>query len=147
MPISKTRNHKNGKDEVGLLAFGSSGPWEVAIDETLAGPTHYFAQIEGPSVYLYVEIPTTELVDEAIDFLAVQRNTRAKPVGKNGTMNVFKTDNTQVSVVKDDEFSDRYFLVVEAKSGPQVRLTVTDKDLHHLVEALRSAKEDLEDGD
>jgi hypothetical protein len=145
MSVSRTRNHKDGRDEVGLLAFGSSGPWEVAIDEALAGPARHFAQIEGPSVYLYVEIPSAELVDQAIDFLTVQRDTPTKSVGTNGTMSVFKDADAHVSLVKDDEFEDRYFLVVEAESGPLVRLTVTGEDLNHLAKALRSVKEDLQD--
>jgi hypothetical protein len=146
MPASRNRNPKSGKDEVGLLAFGSSGPWEVAIDETLTGPARHFAQIEGPSLYLYFEIPSVELVDEAIAFLAVQRNSPTNPVLKDGTLSVVKNADARVSLIRDDEFGDRYFLVIQAKSGPLIRLTVTDDDLRHLVEALHSAKEDLEDG-
>jgi hypothetical protein len=145
MPISGNRDQKMGKDDIGLLAFGSSGPWEVSIDETLSGPERHFAQIEGPLVYLYFEIPTVELVADALDFLAVQQDVRTKLLTKNGTLSIIKNADTQVLLVKDDEFNDRYFLVIESKSGPVVRFTITDADLSNITKALRHAKEDLED--
>ena len=147
MSVSRTPNQKKGKDEVGLLAFGSSGPWEVAIDETLARPARHFAQIEGPSVYLYFEIPSVELVDQVIDFLAVHRNPRADSATTSETLCVVKNANAQVSLIRDDEFDDRFFLAVQATSGPLVRLTLTTDDLHHIANALRCTKEDLDDND
>jgi hypothetical protein len=148
MPVSRHRDQKESKEGIGLRAFGSSGPWEVAIDETLSGPARHFAQIEGPSVYLYFEIPTIALIEDAIDFLvAPSRDARAKSFTKNGTLNIVKNADAQVSLTRDDEFDDRYFLVIEAKSGPLVRFTITDGDLGHIAKALRDAKEDLEDAD
>jgi len=146
MPIS--RHQRESKEGIGLLALGSSGPWEVAIDESLSGPTRRFAQIEGPSVYLYFEIPTVDLIDDAINFLADHsRDAQTRPLVKNGTLNVVKNADVQVCLTKDDEFNDRFFLVIEAKSGPLVRFTITDDDLRHLVKALRDAKDDLENAD
>jgi hypothetical protein len=146
MPISK--HHGESKEGVGLLALGSSGPWEVAIDESLSGPARRFAQIEGPSVYLYFEIPTVQLIDDALDFLgAHSRDAQTRVFAKNGTLSLVKNADTQVCLIKDDEFDDRYFLVIEARSGPLVRFTITDDDLRHLVKALRDAKDDLEAAD
>jgi hypothetical protein len=139
MRTSKNRDHKNGKEDTGLLALGSSGSWEVAIDETLTAPTRYFAQIEGPSIYLYFQIPTPELIESALGFIGHSADGHATP--RNGDLRI----GDGISLVKDDEFDDRFFLVIEAKSGPVVRFTIADDDLSHLVHALRSAKEDLHD--
>jgi hypothetical protein len=146
MPVSRQRDHKESKDGVGLLALGVSGPWEVAIDETLAGPRRYFAQIEGPSVYLYFELATVKAIDEALDFFSVHpRDARAKPFDKNGKLSVAKNADAQISLTRDNEYDDRYFLVIEAKSGPHVQFTIADDDLSHIVKALRDAKDNLAD--
>src|SRR5437773_2194336 len=81
--------------QTGLLALGSSGPWEVAIDETLSGPARYFAQIEGPSVYLYFEIPAVKLVEDVLDFLD-PRVAATKPATENGTLSVIKNAGVHV---------------------------------------------------
>jgi hypothetical protein len=47
-------------ENLGLLANGSSGSWEVSIDESVSGTERWFAQIEGPSLWLYFEIPSPE---------------------------------------------------------------------------------------
>ena len=144
MSTSRNRDQKRGKDAIGLLAFGSSGPWEVAIDETLSGPARYFAQIEGPSVYLYFEIPAVELVEKALAYLEVRGGVRTKPITGDGALNLGNNSDAQVSLVRDDEFEDRYFLVVEAQAGTVIRFTITDEDLAHIAKALRNALEDLE---
>jgi hypothetical protein len=74
IPASRHRDQKESKEGIGLLALGSSGPWEVAIDETMSGPARYFAQIEGPALYLYFEIPTIELIEDVLDFLVVHES-------------------------------------------------------------------------
>ena len=57
-------------EPLGLLANGSSGPWEFSVDETISGNERWFAQIEGPSVYISFEIPSPAIVGEAVRFLA-----------------------------------------------------------------------------
>jgi hypothetical protein len=49
-------------EDLGLLAIGSSGPWEVSVDETISGTERWFAQIEGPSISIYFEIPSPSIV-------------------------------------------------------------------------------------
>ena len=148
MPVSKSKDHKEGKAEVGLLAFGASGRWEVAIDETLSGPSRYFAQIEGPSVYLYFELATVKTIDEAIDFFSAHAtNARSQPFDKLGKLSIAKKSDPQISLIKDDEYDDRYFLTIEAKSGLHVQFTIVGEDLSHIVNALEDAKDDLEDNE
>jgi hypothetical protein len=151
LSASKHRDQKGSEESVGLLALGASGPWEVAIDETLTGPARYFAQIEGPSVCLYFSLATgkaNKAIEEALDFFVHSRNSGAKAFADSGaTLSLAKNADTKISLTRDDESDDRYFLVIEAKSGLRIQLTVADDDLNHIVNALQDAKDDLENDD
>jgi len=128
------------------MAIGSSGSWEIAIDQTTSGPERFFAQIDGPSVFLYFEIPSLEIIDEAIEFLTASSGNgekNAAPAARGGTLALGTSKSTHVKLVRDDEFSDRYFLVIEPKDGTLVRVTVTNDDLTHMIDALRQVREDL----
>jgi len=57
-------------ENLGLLAIGSSGRWEISIDEAISGTERWFAQIEGPLIWLYFEIPSPEVISKEIRFLA-----------------------------------------------------------------------------
>jgi hypothetical protein len=133
------------KASVGLLAVGSSGRWEIAIDETTSGPQRWFAQIEGPAVYLYFEISSLEIIDQAIEFVtAAGGDADAAPAARGDTLALGTSKSTPVKLVRDDEFSDRYFLVIEPKDGAVVRFTVATHDLAHVIDALRQVKQDME---
>lgn len=54
---------------VGLVANGSSGPWDFAVDETITQTARWFAHVEGPGVYLYFEIQSLKIVDRIIKFI------------------------------------------------------------------------------
>ena len=139
----------NRKESIGLLACGSSGRWAIDIDETNSGRDRWFAQIEGPSIYLYFEIPSLEIVDQAIRFLTEcqgKGGRNAVPIARNSSLSLGIDALTRVNLIRDDEFTDRYFLVIESKSGSHVRFTVTGDDLKNVTEALRQAKEDIEGG-
>jgi hypothetical protein len=139
-----TRQHGS----IGLTAIGSSGAWEIAIDQTTAGTVRWFAQIEGPAVSLYFEIPSLEVIDRTLEFLTRFRSIipgkNAAQAAADGTLVLGTSKFPCVELVRDDEFGDRYFLVLEPKRGLVVRFTVTGDDLTHLIDALRQAKEDLE---
>jgi hypothetical protein len=131
---------------VGLMAIGSCGSWEVAIDQSAAGRDRWFAQIDGPSVYLYFEIQSPNIIHQATTFFTQGTPGRNGPHAARGKMLTLGTSKSApVNLIRDDEFTDRYFLVVEPKSGPLVRLTVAGDDLAHLIGALRQAIEDLGD--
>ncbi len=136
----------NEEESIGLMAIGSSGPWEIAIDQTISGPDRWFAQIEGPSVYFYFEIPSLEIIDDAIELLARGESaTNGAQTARDDTLTLGTNQSTQVNLVRDDEFDDRFFLVIEQKNGLLIRFTVTGEDLTHVMNALRQAKEDLGD--
>jgi hypothetical protein len=148
MAVSKqSRGRSTGRQgTTGLLANGCSGPWEIAIDQTISGPTQWFMQLEGPSVYLAFEVPSLALVDHELEFLGGlpgKSSRRAVMAGRNGTMVLGTSKIAPVSLVGDDEFSDRFFLVIQPKGGLIVRFTLAGDDLRHVVEALRQVREDI----
>jgi hypothetical protein len=57
------------EEALGLLANGSSGDWEVSIDQTTSGPARLLLEIEGRSVHLDFELPSLETIPKIIDFL------------------------------------------------------------------------------
>jgi hypothetical protein len=128
------------------MAIGSSGPWEIAIDQTTSGRDRWFAQIEGPSICLYFEIPALKTIDQAVRFLSeAPRPPRAGFANstRNGTLALGSSGMTSVGLIRDDEFTDRYFLVVESKGRTVVRLTVAGDDLTHLSGALGQVQEEI----
>jgi len=148
METSKHVVPKEKEGITGLVCFGSSGNWDVAIDESLSAPLRYYAQIEGPFAYLYFEIATVDFLKQALDFFAGgSQMTQAKHLADNAILKIAKSGDIQLSFRRDDEFNDRYFFVLEGKSGLHMRLTVTDDDLAQIAQAFRSALVDLEDAD
>lgn len=139
----------NDNASYGLAAIGSAGGWEVAIDQTTSGEQRWFAQIEGPSVYLYFEVESSDVIRKMLEFLTAQTNVGggsldvAAPL--NGELVLSKSTEEPVTLMRDDEFSDRYFLVVETASESIVRITIGDTDLKMLERALRQAREDLDE--
>src|SRR5882724_10702751 len=98
------RQNENGNDSQGLSAIGSAGGWEVAIDKTTSGTQRWFAQIEGPSVYLYFEIAAPDVIDEILDFLTERRKARNGSRGisrrTNGELLIGKSKDEPVTIVR-----------------------------------------------
>ena len=139
------------KNSAGLLAIGSSGSWEIAIDRTLSGLDRWFAQIEGPSVYLRFEIPALLVIEQAERFFAHGKvgkhinGKKASSAAARSGLALGTSKTTSVSLLQDDEFNDRFFLVVEQNGGLLARFAIHGSDVDHLVEALRQLKEDVAD--
>ena len=148
MAGSRTIQRDSGTqdEDLGLLANGSSGPWEFSVDETISGTERWFAQIEGPSAYVYFEIPSPSIVREAVEFLAPSRDLKPEShfsSRPHDTLSISKAGGVPVSLVRDDEYEDRYFMVVGPGDSPVVRFTFAGEDLRNLVEALRQAEQDI----
>jgi len=144
---------KRGDDDegLGLTALGSAGGWEFAIDETTSGAQRWFAQIEGPAVYLSFEIESPQVIDKVLEFLTEQRKAGSGAHGtsspRNWELAIGKSEAEPVTLVQDDEFPDRYFLVAQTDRKLVVRVTLGGGDLRMLESALRQAKEDLDGED
>ena len=147
MPVPKhSRTHVEDNETLGLLANGSSGQWDVAVDETTSGVDRWFLQIEGPSIGFYFEITSPGIVEEMLQFFE-ERCSKAnnKSTKKNGALVIRKDKSAPVTLMGDDEFADRYFFVVGRENRPMVRFELAGADLTSLIGALRQAMEDLEE--
>src|SRR5205807_382899 len=116
-----------GSPTLGLAANGSAGGWDVAIDETTAGEHKWFAQIEGPSVYLYFELPSPAAVGDLVRFLDQRSGIGNGPlppdsVGKGESLSVGSFGQSRVRLVWDDEYADRCFVVIGPSATATVRL-------------------------
>ncbi len=143
---SNPMSFQAGEENVGLLANGSSGPWEFSVDETISGNERWFAQIEGPSVYISLEIPSPDIVSQAVRFLAPPHDKERELIasaGGNGWLSISKSPGIPVFLVRDDEYEDRCFIVVGHDDSLVVRYSFAGDDLENLVEAMRQAYQDI----
>lgn len=131
-PIQQKKLANADEESFGLLAIGQMNEWEVVLDETVSSK-RFFAQIEGPSLYLHFEILSPDVVDKAIDFLGNQHP-------PSSTL-LIGTQKNPVCLIRDDE--SRYFLVIGKQASPLIRVTITGTDLKQILECLRQVKEDL----
>lgn len=150
MPVQRKQQGQPEIDNecLGLMANGSSGGWEVAVDESTKGPERWFVQLEGPSVSFSFEIPSPQTISQTLDFLGGRsspKGSNARLSGENGSLILGKHQQTPVILVRDDEYKDRYFLVIGQEADVVVRFTIAGKDLKGITEALRQTMEDLED--
>jgi hypothetical protein len=138
-----------GDETFGLLANGSSGQWEVAIDETTTGANRWFAQLEGPAMSFYFEIPSVDIVAQMLQFLesspAAKEQLPTRAGEGKGALVLSKDKKTPVTLVKDDEYGDRFFLVVGLMESPVVRFILAGTDAIQIADALKQVKEDLEE--
>jgi hypothetical protein len=135
-------------DRFGLVANGSSGVWDISINETIRGKEKWYADIEGPSVYLSFQLIDLDILDKMIAFLdrrasadASPRKTRSSEVEKELVIGSF--GQAPVSLIGDNEYEDRCFLVVGPKSGCCVRFPLWGEDTRMIFDALRQIREDV----
>ena len=152
-PVARSRNPEAGPDDekrqvIGLVANGSSGPWDIAIDEAIAQATRWFAQVEGPGVYLYFEIPSLKIVDRIIKFIKRQVDANKRlpsgPVAGNGSLRLGYFGRTPVALLWDEEDKNRCFFTIGTAIKPTLRITLSAGDLDDLVKALGQVRDDLE---
>lgn len=139
---------ENNNEAVGLMANGSSGGWEVSVDEATKGPERWFIQLEGPSAYFSFEIPSSETIATALKFLgggSSPKGAHGRFSPENGSLVLGKYQQTSVILVRDDEYEDRYFLMIGQDTDVVVRYTIAGQDLKDIREALRQASEDIEE--
>ena len=153
--MATTRNNRSTnqstKQSFGLLANGSSGTWDVAVDESTSGPNRWFAQIEGSSISFYFEIPSVDIVGKMLRFIEPRSAASKAPANgraeKSCSLVIGKDKKSPVTLVRDDEYDDRFFLVVGPMDSPTVRFTIAGADAVRIADALRQITEDLDDKD
>jgi hypothetical protein len=145
MEFPVNRNRVQSVKKWGLLANGSSGQWSIDIDESQDGAA-FTMQIDGPQAYVGFALRDLRVVAKLHSYLraglhpnqgAAQRMTNGVSLGRLGSMSV--------SIVQDDEFATRWFIIINGKADAVVRLTLDAADVEMLVEALQQVIEDLPD--
>jgi hypothetical protein len=58
-----------------------------------------------------------------------------------------KDKKTPITLVRDDEYEDRFFFVVGPTSSPIVRYAISGNDVANIVDALRQVAADFDDED
>jgi hypothetical protein len=138
--MGKQLKKQSAAVSMGLAAIGSDLGWEIALDES-SSPTaeEWVAQIEGPSMYLSFRVQSPCIIKEMVGFLVHADRTREELL-------LGKTKKESVTLARDDESDDRYFLIVQTESSV-TRVTFAGDDLKCLTNALRQASEDIADAD
>jgi hypothetical protein len=125
-------------ENLGLLANGASGRWDVSIDETTSGTGRWFAQIEGPSLWLSFEISSPAIITKLNQFLALPWT---KGENNEGRLELGDAQGAPVALVRDNEYQDRAFLIVGPGDAPIVRLAVAGEDWDNLVQPFRQLEQ------
>ena len=138
-------------EPVGLVANVSVGKWDIAIDQTLNGPEKWFAQIEGPSLYLYFQIGGPRTVECLVCFLEqhTSGDQHLSGNGKHGCDNELKLScpgNLPVAIFWDGEGVNRCYFSMGTSSDAHMRCGVFGDDLDDLTEALRQLSTQLNEG-
>jgi hypothetical protein len=68
---------------------------------------------------------------------------------QNGTipLSLGRTKKRPITLLKGDEYDDRFFLLVGSADRPTVRIVIAGPDLVKIAEAVQQVKEDLDDND
>jgi hypothetical protein len=132
---------------LGLLANGSSGRWDIAVDESLDG-NEWFMEIDGPQTYLVFQLVDLEVVRTALRFLRSPSGSEAIPRSDGGPgdldLTLGRFGSSSVSLVWDNEDFPRCFLVIIGPQGRYtLRLSLAGEDLEMFRDALRQVVEDL----
>lgn len=127
-------------DKVGLLANGGAEGWEISVDEMTSGPDKWFAQIEGPFVYLYFEIASPSTIEKLLRFLQAS-DVPATSGGEYIELGMF--NKISVKILRDDEYQDRYFLCVGDKGRETMRISLMRNDIKALSVATRQIYDEL----
>jgi hypothetical protein len=133
---------------VGLLANGSCRVWDVAIEESFDRDNEWSLEIDGPTVYLVLQLHDLDVISKVVDFLnerlsghPSQRPLRKSRAGE--SLLIGKFGQTSVELVWDNEEAARCFLVIGPRARSTLRVTLQEDDARMLLEALRQVADDL----
>ncbi len=127
-----------------LMAVGCSGPWHLNVDEAISGPDRWFMQIVGPGNSLYFEIEDTKIVTAMVEFFARPFAGRTAWDPATGVLILSRCGDAAISLTRDDEFEDRYFLSYGCTDGTRFELTIAGHNLTEFVNAVKNLEQDLD---
>ena len=128
---------KKMKKEIkwGLMACGRSGETSIDIDESISGPEIYELEISISRWSLRFRIDDPSIVN---DFLAFFENK------KDRILQLGQFNDNEVQILRDDEFSDRFFIVIDGSTG-RLDYTIAGRwEIDELIIALQQIIEDLQ---
>jgi len=144
------RKDEKPTGRVGLLANGSSGPWSIAVDESV-DRDEWSIEIDGPQVYLVFQLAELTTPLKALQFLQLEltaeraREPRRRQVGEDAlTLGHFGP--ASVSLVRDNEDFARCFLVIGPRARSTFRLSLDEEDIRRFTDALRQVVADIPEG-
>lgn len=117
----------------GCAAFGRSGEVFVHVNVTTARPARWELDIALPSFQLRFAIESSVAVIELHDFLTV---------GDADNLTIGLIAATPLTIIRDREFDDRFFLVLSTSDGA-IHYSVAGEILTDLIAALADAVSDL----
>lgn len=128
---------RRSKLETSLAAYGSAGGWTIQVDEAASEPPKWFAQVEGPSVELYIEINSPEVAKEAYQFLA------RRSESSHEDLRLGNLGRTSVTLRRRAESPNQCTLIVGSTGETVITLSFFGKDLQKIAEALEQVMRDL----
>jgi hypothetical protein len=133
---------------VGLIANGSAGSWDVAVDQTVAGYERWFLQLDSPSFDVYVLIQGPHIVENVLTFLERHQAPLAHVAGSQALqhdveIDVGSFDGSLVRFLWDEEGEGRLVIVISATDHCTLRYTASASDVRDLTEAFRQIRDDL----
>ena len=128
---------KSSNIQWGCAAVGRSGDVSIDVEEAIAGPARWQISIDVPQFLIHFDIPTPSIVASFVGFLD-----RHQKRATSGELLLGSLGGGEVSIVKDDEFNDRFWLRVSANDGG-VWYTLTGEEVDDWIAALREAAADL----
>lgn len=132
----------------GLLAFGSSGAWELTIDESLDEDDKWLAEIEGPNTYLAFSLKDLGVVRDALAYLLTRiLKSQNGPLSHSGPqlgLTLGRLGESTISLVWDNEPEfDRCFLIIGPAGDSVVRVSLVDNDIKMLTDAFQEVVDQL----
>jgi hypothetical protein len=128
-------------EDTGLVACGSSGAWDVSLDQTLGRPSHYFLELDGPREYIRFRLMARQSAASIHDYL--RRVEAVANVSDDGSLVVGIAGRSRIMLAWDDEHADRCFLIVGYGAHATVRITLLNDDVKAIAAALEQVVADM----
>jgi hypothetical protein len=131
---------------MGLLANGSSGRWDIAVDESL-DRDEWSMELDGRNTYLVFQLQDLSVIPRVLQFLqsgAAAKHAPGRHDGEEGgRLTLGRFGSEPVSLVWDNEDFQRCFLVVGARGLSTLRLSLEAEEIPMLIEALSQVVAEL----
>ena len=121
----------------GLRACGSSGRWQIDVDETHEG-NEWALQLESSQVYFRFAIPSLQVVAKLLAYLQGNGQDQANGI----TLGCL--GSSAVAILRDTEFTTRWFIKVDAEAGGLLQVTLDEADVRMLIDALQQALQQMQ---